>query len=121
LERGPFLEAYLLKSGIFVVSLWANGLSKVELFRWQEATTARVVDSCWRAQARSREVEAEERAMAREQLRINCSENDRWMAGRRGDGTQTRRMRNFETGLKVEVGGPALAAFAAKRFGIARF
>jgi hypothetical protein len=68
------LEEYLLKSGILVVSFWVNGLSKVEPFRCWEATTARdVVDSCWRAQARSKEPEAEERAMAREQLRINCN------------------------------------------------
>ena len=80
MERGDFLEEYLLKLGIFRVDeysseepkgLWKEDLeaSETPLRCWQEATAAReVVGSCWRAQARSRELEAEERDMAREAI-----------------------------------------------------
>lgn len=75
MERGDFLLEYLLKSGIFKVESLEGpkGLSKEDDLEasatprccWQEAMATREVDdSCWRAQTRSRELEAEERAIA---------------------------------------------------------
>ena len=77
MERGDFLLEYLLKSGIFKVESLEGpkGLSKEDDLEasatplcccWQEARATReeVDDSCWRAQTRSRELEAEERAIA---------------------------------------------------------
>lgn len=76
MERGDFPEEYLLKLGIFTVEprSWAlvKGLSNdafasaTPLRCWQEATAARVVGSCWRAQVRSRVLEAEESDMVRQ-------------------------------------------------------
>lgn len=77
---------YLPKLGIFRVDWYSlelpKGLSKEEdleasdspLRCWQEATAARVVGSCWRAQARSRVLEAEERDMMRLAIATNCGE-----------------------------------------------
>ena len=58
-----------------------KGLSKVDLEAsatplrcWQEAMAAREEEgSCCRAQARRRELEAEERDMARRAIAINCN------------------------------------------------
>jgi hypothetical protein len=79
LERGDLLDEYLVKLGIFRVELCSlelpNGLSKDDLVSaetplrwcWLDAATARVEEgSCWRAQARSKEPEAEERDMVGE-------------------------------------------------------
>ena len=71
--RGELPEEYLLKLGIFTVEprssalakgLWKEDFASATPLRcWQEVTAARVVGSCWRAQARSREPEAEESDM----------------------------------------------------------
>lgn len=89
------MEAYLLKLGIFRVDWYSwelpKGLSKDEdleasdspLRCWQEATAARVVGSCWRAQARSRVLEAEESDMMRLSIAVIAG---RWVEGRRVEG-----------------------------------
>lgn len=81
MERGLLLDLYLLKSGIFRVERGslavAKGLSKEDfesatpLRCWQE-TTAREVGSCWRAQVRSRVLEAEESDMVRQLTTRGC-------------------------------------------------
>lgn len=71
--RGEELDLYLLKLGIFTVEprspALTKGLSKDDfasatpLRCWQEVTAARAAGSCWRAQERSRVLEAEESDM----------------------------------------------------------
>lgn len=73
MERGELPEEYLLKLGIFTVEprslalakgLWKEDFASATPLRcWQEVTAARVVGSCWRAQERSRVLEAEESDM----------------------------------------------------------
>jgi hypothetical protein len=122
LERGALLDWYLLKSGIFAVEeeALAKGLAKVGLVAsatplrcWQEATAARVVGSCWRAQARSREVEAEERDMANDAIAVNCRAESWGRTGEGGGRAATGRKREDFLD-EVEVGGPA-ATFASDR------
>ena len=100
-----------------------KGLSKDDLDAsatplrcWQEAMAAREVGSCWRAQARNRVLEAEERDMAGKAIAVNCKDGRPFEGG--GGGSQGGRGRIFQM-LEVEVGGAAYGkSNQSFRFGI---
>ena len=100
MERGELLDWYLLKLGIFRVEprslAEAKGLSNeafasaTPLRCWQEVTATREVDSCWRAQVRSRVLEAEESDMVMQlttewDVDRNCVASN-WRAGEKREG-----------------------------------